>query len=101
MFPERFANLPPYAFPRLRALLDPHSAGGPVVHMTIGEPRHAFPAWIADILSREIAGFGVYPPNEGTPELRSAISAWIARRYGVAVDPETQVMAANGTREAL
>ena len=59
MFPERFANLPPYAFPRLRALLDPHSAGGPVVHMTIGEPRHAFPAWIADILSREIAGFGV------------------------------------------
>ena len=101
MFPERFSNLPPYAFPRLRALLDPHPAGGPVVHMTIGEPKHAFPAWISDILNREIAGFGVYPPNEGTPELRGAISEWIKRRYGVAMDPETQVMAANGTREAL
>lgn len=101
MFPERFSNLPPYAFPRLRALLDPHPAGGPVVHMTIGEPKHAFPAWIAEILNREIAGFGVYPPNEGTPELRGAISEWIKRRYGVAMDPETQVMAANGTREAL
>ena len=101
MFPERFSNLPPYAFPRLRALLDPHPAGGPVVHMTIGEPKHAFPAWIAEILNSEIAGFGVYPPNEGTPELRGAISEWIKRRYGVAMDPETQVMAANGTREAL
>ena len=101
MFPERFANLPPYAFPRLRALLDPHPAGGPVVHMTIGEPKHAFPAWIADILARTIDGFGLYPPNEGTPELRRAMSGWVARRYGVTLDPETQVMAANGTREAL
>lgn len=101
MFPERFSNLPPYAFPRLRALLDSHPAGGPVVHMTIGEPKHAFPGWIADIIQREMAGFGVYPPNEGTPELRAACAAWVARRYGVALDPDTQVMAANGTREAL
>ncbi len=43
-FPERFSNLPAYAFPRLRALLDHHPAGGPVRHMTIGEPKHAFPS---------------------------------------------------------
>lgn len=101
MFPARFSNLPPYAFPRLRALLDPHPAGGPVVHMTIGEPKHAFPAWIADILQREMAGFGVYPPNEGTPELRAACAGWMQRRYGVTLDTERHVMVANGTREAL
>lgn len=101
MFPERFSNLPPYAFPRLRALLDPHPAGGPVVHMTIGEPKHAFPVWISDIITREMAGFGVYPPNDGTPELRAACGGWMGRRYGVTLDPDTQVMVANGTREAL
>ncbi len=101
MFPERFSNLPAYAFPRLRALLDPHPAGGPVRHMTIGEPKHPFPAWISDIIAREMSGFGQYPPNEGTPELRGAITDWLHRRYGVTMDPETQVMALNGTREGL
>ena len=101
MFPERFSNLPAYAFPRLRALLDQHPAGGPVRHMTIGEPKHAFPSWVGEILQREIAGFGQYPPNEGAPELRQAITDWISRRYGVRLDPETNVMALNGTREGL
>ena len=101
MFPERFSNLPAYAFPRLRALLDVHEPGGPVVHMTIGEPRHAFPSFVTEIIAREAAGFGVYPPNEGTPGLRGAIAAWLGRRYGVTVDPDTQVMALNGTREGL
>ncbi|MCA0850210.1 aminotransferase class I/II-fold pyridoxal phosphate-dependent enzyme [Salipiger thiooxidans] len=101
MFPERFSNLPPYAFPRLRALLDVHPAGGPTIHMTIGEPRHAFPSWVGDILAANVAEFGKYPPNDGTPELQQAIADWIARRYGVSVDPATQVMPLNGTREGL
>ena len=101
MFPERFSNLPAYAFPRLRALLDVHPAGGPTIHMTIGEPRHAFPSWVGDILAANVAEFGKYPPNDGTPELQQAIADWIARRYGVSVDPATQVMPLNGTREGL
>lgn len=101
MFPERFSNLPAYAFPRLRALLDVHEPGGPVIHMTIGEPKHAFPAWISDILSQNIAGFNKYPPNEGTPELRAAIRDWVKFRYGVSLDADTQIMALNGTREGL
>ncbi len=101
MFPERFSNLPAYAFPRLRALLDVHEPGGPVIHMTIGEPKHAFPAWISDILAQNIAGFNKYPPNEGTPELRGAIRDWIEQRYGVSLDADTQTMALNGTREGL
>ncbi len=100
-FPERFSNLPAYAFPRLRALLDHHTPGGDVVHMTIGEPKHAFPAWVTDVIAENAAGFNQYPNNDGTPELRGAISDWIHNRYGVTKDPETQVMALNGTREGL
>ncbi|MBY6113080.1 aminotransferase class I/II-fold pyridoxal phosphate-dependent enzyme [Mameliella alba] len=101
MFPERFSNLPAYAFPRLRALLDHHDPGGPALHMSIGEPKHAFPAWVSDIIAQHSEEFGRYPPNEGTPELRSAITGWLNRRYGVTLDPDTQVMNLNGTREGL
>ena len=101
MFPERFSNLPAYAFPRLRALLDSFEPGGEVIHMTIGEPKHAFPAFVGEVLAESVQEFGKYPPNEGTPELRANIAAWIARRYGVTVDPDTQVTTVNGTREGL
>ncbi len=100
-FPARFANLPAYAFPRLRALLDVHEPGGPVTHMTIGEPKHAFPSWVTEEIVAHAKGFNDYPPNEGTPQLRGAISDWVARRYGVTLDPDTQVMVLNGTREGL
>ncbi len=100
MFPERFSNLPAYAFPRLRALLDHHQPGGDVVHMTIGEPKHAFPAWVTDVIAEHAEGFNRYPPNDGTPELLGAISGWIGRRYGVEVGAD-QIMALNGTREGL
>ena len=101
MFPERFSNLPAYAFPRLRSLLDSHEPGGPVVHMTIGEPKHAFPAWVTEIITENAAGFNSYPPNDGTPELRAAIADWLNRRFGAKVDPATQIMPLNGTREGL
>src|SRR6056297_827114 len=101
MFPERFSNLPAYAFPRLRSLLDAHQPGGEVVHMTIGEPKHDFPRWIVDIIAENADGFGNYPVNEGMPALLEAITGWVARRYDVTLDPETRVMALNGTREGL
>ncbi|WP_299683834.1 aminotransferase class I/II-fold pyridoxal phosphate-dependent enzyme [uncultured Tateyamaria sp.] len=100
-FPERFSNLPAYAFPRLRALLDHHAPGGEVVHMTIGEPKHAFPAWVTDVIAEHAAGFNNYPPNEGIPELRSAFCDWLGRRYGVTMDMDANVMPLNGTREGL
>lgn len=99
-FPERFDSLPDYAFPRLRKLLDPHKPGAEPIAMTIGEPRHPMPAFVAEVMAANIAGFGVYPPNDGTPELLAAISGWIARRYGVAVGEE-RLMVLNGTREGL
>ena len=45
-YPERFSDLPPYAFPRLRALLDAHAPGAEPMSMSIGEPRHPAPDWI-------------------------------------------------------
>ncbi|KGM87660.1 Aspartate/tyrosine/aromatic aminotransferase [Roseovarius mucosus DSM 17069] len=101
MFPERFANLPAYAFPRLRSLLDAHAPGGEVVHMTIGEPKHAFPRWIVDVIAENADGFGSYPINEGMPALLQAASDWVGRRYGVTLDPASRIMALNGTREGL
>ena len=101
MFPERFSNLPEYAFPRLRALLDSHKPGGAPAHMTIGEPKHPFPAWITDVITEHAHEFGNYPANEGTPELRQSITDWVNRRYGVTLKPDTNVMALNGTREGL
>jgi N-succinyldiaminopimelate aminotransferase len=99
-FPERFSNLPDYAFPRLRALLDAHAPGGEPIAMTIGEPKHPKPSFVGEVIAAHLDEFGVYPPNEGTPELLAANSAWLKRRYGVDVGPD-RIMALNGTREGL
>lgn len=99
-FPERFSNLPEYAFPRLRALLDHHQPGGESIAMTIGEPRHAMPPFVAQVLADTIGGFARYPNNNGTDALLGAISGWIKRRYAVDLGPE-RLMVLNGTREGL
>jgi aspartate/methionine/tyrosine aminotransferase len=100
-FPERFSDLPEYAFPRLRALLDVHPAGGDVLAMSLGEPKHAFPTFVTEEIVKNAAGFANYPPNDGSVELLSAIAAWVDRRFSVKIDATTQVLALNGTREGL
>ncbi len=100
-FPERFSNLPEYAFPRLRTLLDAHAPGGEVMHMTIGEPRHAMPNFVADVMAANVDLFAKYPANHGTPELLGAIADWVQKRFNVSLDASTQIMTLNGTREGL
>ncbi len=100
-FPARFSDLPEYAFPRLRRLLHGIPAGGPELAMTIGEPKHPLPAMVADTIAAHPREFALYPPNDGTPELRQAIAAWLNRRYRIAIDPDTQIVPLNGTREGL
>jgi aspartate/methionine/tyrosine aminotransferase len=102
--PARFGDLPEYAFPRLRRLLDGIEPGGPETPMSIGEPQHAIPDFVMPVMARHAATLSKYPPNEGIPELRAAISGWLARRYRVPEayrDPETQILPLNGTREGL
>jgi aspartate/methionine/tyrosine aminotransferase len=68
--------------------------------MTIGEPRHAFPDFVSEIIAQHAADFGKYPNNDGAPELLEAIRKWLAHRFSVTVS-EDQIMTLNGTREGL
>jgi N-succinyldiaminopimelate aminotransferase len=99
-FPDRFAGLPDATWPRLRALLDVHAPGAAPTNMTIGEPQHGFPPWVADVLAANLSAFGQYPNNDGAPDLLDAIRGWIQRRYDVAMTRDN-LMVLNGTREGL
>jgi len=96
-------RLQPYPFERLRQLLA--SARPPAqlrhIDLSIGEPKHPTPAFILEALARALPGIAAYPATAGTIELRQAIAAWLQRRFDASVDPATQVLPVNGTREAL
>ena len=101
MMPTRFDALPTATWPRLRNLLDGQAPGGPIINMTIGEPKHKFPDWVGPALVEAMAGFNSYPDNNGTPELLEAITGFLRRRYAIDLDMDSQVMVLNGTREGL
>ena len=99
----RLASLEPYPFERLRGLL-----GGvtplavPPIRLSIGEPQFPTPPLIGDALTAHLSGLSVYPLTAGQRILRDALAAWFSRRYQLpGLDPETQVMPVNGSREAL
>ncbi len=98
------SRLQPYPFERLRQLhadVIPNPAYKPI-SLGIGEPRHATPQLIKDALTASLAGLASYPGTLGDPKLRQTMSDWLARRYsGLKVDPATQILPVNGSREAL
>lgn len=100
----RLGLLQPYPFERLRALLsgiEPNPALHPI-NLSIGEPKHPTPDLIKTALSGALAGLSAYPATAGLPELRQAIAGWLKRRYGLEdLDPATQVLPINGSREGL
>lgn len=103
---DRFAGLPPYAFPRLRALLDAHTPGGDgtIINLSIGEPKHPFPAFVGPILQEALSGFNKYPPNQGSPAWQQAVASWLTRRFNLPdglIDPAKHLIPLNGTREGL
>src|SRR5512145_1814996 len=97
-------KLQPYPFEKLRALfagVAPSAAHAPI-SLSIGEPKHATPEFIKEALTAQLSGLARYPLTAGSPALREAIAAWLAHRYSLpAVDPATQVLPVNGSREAL
>jgi N-succinyldiaminopimelate aminotransferase len=96
-------RLNPYPFERLRELtrdITPSPAHKPI-SLGIGEPRHPTPALVEEALMRALPALSTYPATAGEPALREACAGWLQRRYGVTVDPATQVLPVNGTREAL
>lgn len=100
VFPERFSNLPVATWPRLRALLDVPTQADEVINMTIGEPRHAFPAFVGDVLAANLSSFAKYPNNDGTPAHLDAIAGFLNRRYGLEMS-HANLLTLNGTREGL
>ena len=97
------SRLQPYPFERLRQLfagVTPNPAY-PAISLGIGEPKHATPDFIKKALCENLGGLAGYPPTAGEPALRAAFTGWIQRRYGLALDPATQVLPVNGSREAL
>ena len=100
----RLSRLTPYPFERLRqwfADVTPNPALSPI-NLSIGEPKHPTPPFILDAFAAGAAGLAHYPTTIGSPALREAIAAWLARRHDLpAIDPATQVLPVLGSREAL
>ncbi|MFN5776467.1 MAG: aminotransferase class I/II-fold pyridoxal phosphate-dependent enzyme, partial [Burkholderiaceae bacterium] len=97
------SRLQPYPFERLRQLfagITP-SPQHKAISLGIGEPRHATPPFILEALTRAFPALASYPLTAGSPELRQACVSWLHRRYGVTLDPATQLLPVNGSREAL
>lgn len=97
------ARLHPYPFERWRELTlgVQHRGKLSPISLGIGEPRHPTPALIEQAITASLAGLSVYPLTIGEPRLREACAAWLGRRYGVRVDPATQLLPVTGSREAL
>ncbi|MFZ2068485.1 MAG: aminotransferase class I/II-fold pyridoxal phosphate-dependent enzyme, partial [Xanthobacteraceae bacterium] len=90
-------------FVRLRELLDGIPPGQTAISLAVGEPQHPIPPFVGSILAAHIAEFGRYPMNKGIDEFADAVAKWLNRRYTLdrLVDPATEVLVLNGTREGL
>ncbi len=97
-------RLQPYPFEKLRQLfadLQPPPGKSPIA-LSIGEPRHPAPDFVAEVLAASLERLSNYPVTQGLPELRQAIGRWLVDRFGLpGIDPERQVLPVSGTREAL
>ncbi len=99
-------RLQPYPFEKLAALKEGVSppSDKPPIALSIGEPQDPPPHFVSEALISHLHGLARYPLTKGMPALRETIAGWLVRRFGLpdgGVDPETQVLPVNGTREAL
>ena len=98
------SKLQPYPFEKLaqlKAAVTP-PAGLPHIALSIGEPQHPSPAFVQQAMIDNISRLENYPTTKGLPELSSTIANWLQRRFNLqAIDPVTQVIPVNGTREAI
>lgn len=103
-FAERLKRLPPYLFAEIeRITQEKKRAGVDIVNLSIGDPDLPPPPFILDALREEAADprSHNYSFSKGESEFREAVSAWIKGRFGVNVNPETEVAALIGSKEGL
>lgn len=96
--------LHPYPFEKLAALFKDTAAPADLspIALSIGEPKHAAPDFVKNVLTSELAGLSVYPTTKGIPALRESIANWLKNRFKLpSINAETEVLPVNGTREAL
>ncbi len=93
-----------YPFEKLRLLFEQVSVNPQykAISLGMGEPKHPTPAFIKQALIDNLDGLAVYPTTLGTADMRAAIAGWLERRYDIPkLNPATQVLPVNGSREAL
>ncbi len=94
--------LPQGPFVQLAELLGGVAPGKDPITLAVGDPSGTVPDFITEALAREAASFGNYPMSNGTPAWREAACGWVGRRFAIpGLDPQTQVLPLNGTREGL
>ncbi|MGI8749698.1 MAG: LL-diaminopimelate aminotransferase [Thermoleophilaceae bacterium] len=101
---ERLDRLPPYLFAELsRKIAAKEAAGVDVISLGIGDPDTPTPALVPDALAAAAHDGGThqYPSNRGRPELREAFARFYDRRFGVSLDPETEIVPALGAKECV
>src|SRR5215207_855135 len=101
---SRLDRLPPYLFAELeRKIREKKAAGVDVISLGIGDPDMPTPQPVIDALAAGGADPGThrYPSNRGRPELREAVARFYARRFGVELDPESEIVPALGAKECI
>ncbi len=90
-------------FVRLADLLADVKPGKPAINLSVGEPQHPIPPFVGPVLAAHLNDFGRYPANKGTERFRRAAADWVHGRYRLprALDPDSEVLVLNGTREGL
>jgi LL-diaminopimelate aminotransferase len=100
----RLDRLAPYLFAELeRKIAEKKAAGIDVISLGIGDPDTPTPELVVDALAQAAADGGThaYPSNRGRSELRSAVASFYDRRFGVALDPDTEIVPALGAKECI
>ncbi len=77
------------------------AAGEPLIDFSIGDPREPTPEFIREALRTAVPEVSQYPTTAGLAELRQAVAGYVSRRFGVEVDPESQVLPVAGSKEAI
>jgi len=101
---DRLERIPPYLFAELeRKIAARRAEGVDVISLGIGDPDRPTYGPIVEAAQRAVADPGThqYPSNRGRPEFREAVARFYARRFGVTLDPETEVMPAIGAKECI
>lgn len=101
---KRIESLPPYLFAKLDEKLAAKRAEGvDVISLGVGDPDLPTPPHIVEAMAEAIRDPAThrYPSYYGTLEFRTAVAAWYDRRFGVELDPATEVIALIGSKEGI